>query len=211
MKKVMLSAIDKPKLYYKKAKLAKMKKAKMAKMKKAAMAMKKPKFNAKLKAAAAQGKIKNEGFREAVMKAKLSSKKKEVFERQEFPIKEGKYKGLSEAEYKKEIRRLRKMKAERDAAKKKKVVKKPKLSKGKAGSKALAKAKKPPVRKGKNKIITVRGGTKVLVDERGKFIKPIDKKRGGRLRNRIEKKKPKLVKDEKGKKKFSKGEYMIRG
>ena len=34
MKKVMLSAIDKPKLYYKKAKLAKMKKAKMVKMKK---------------------------------------------------------------------------------------------------------------------------------------------------------------------------------
>ena len=81
----------------------------MAKMKKAAMAMKKPKFNAKLKSAAAQGKLDNNPkFKAAVMKAKLSSKKKEVFERQEFPIKEGKYKGMSEAEYKKEIRRLRK-------------------------------------------------------------------------------------------------------
>ena len=58
MKKVMLSAIDKPKLYYKKAKLAKMKKSQDTKMKKAAMAMKKPKFNAKLKAYAAQGKLK---------------------------------------------------------------------------------------------------------------------------------------------------------
>ena len=76
MKKTMLSAIDKPRLYYKKAKMAKMKKAKMAKMKKAEMAMAKPKFNAKLKAAAAQGKIKNEKFKEAVMKAKLSNKKK---------------------------------------------------------------------------------------------------------------------------------------
>ena len=40
------------------------------------MAMKKPKFNAKLKAAAAQGKIKNEKFREAVMKAVVFKKKK---------------------------------------------------------------------------------------------------------------------------------------
>jgi NADH dehydrogenase/NADH:ubiquinone oxidoreductase subunit G len=55
-------------------------------------------------------------------KAKPIAKKKEVFERQEFPIKKGRFKGLGEAEYKKEIRRLRKMKAERDAA-----LKKPKM------------------------------------------------------------------------------------
>ena len=76
MKKTMLSAIDKPKLYYKKAKMAAMKKAKMAKMKKAEMAMAKPKFNAKLKSAAAQGKLDdNPNFKAAVMKAKLSEKK----------------------------------------------------------------------------------------------------------------------------------------
>ena len=66
---------------------------------------------------------------------------------------------MSEAEYKKEIRRLRKMKAERDAAKKKG-------------------AKKPKMAMKKTKMAM---------------------------------KKTKLVKDEKGKKKFSKGEYMIRG
>ncbi len=76
MKKVMLSAIDKPKMFYKKAKMAAMKKVKMAKMKKAEMSMKKPKFNAKLKSAAAQGKLdKNPNFKAAVMKAKMSMKK----------------------------------------------------------------------------------------------------------------------------------------
>ena len=94
MKKTMLSAIDKPKLYYKKAKMAKMKKAKMAKMKKAEMAMAKPKFNAKLKSAAAQGKLDNNPkFKAAVMKAKLSKKEKEKkgthrkFEKGEYMIK----------------------------------------------------------------------------------------------------------------------------
>ena len=51
-------------------------------------------------------------------KKKTEVKKKEIFEKQEFPIKKGRFKGLSEAEYKNEIRRLRKMKAERDKAKK---------------------------------------------------------------------------------------------
>ena len=81
MKKVMLSAVDKPKLYYKKAKLAKLKKAKMAAMKKTMLAetkkpmlanMKKPKFNPKLKAAAQAGKLDNNPkFKAAVMKAKM--------------------------------------------------------------------------------------------------------------------------------------------
>ena len=49
----------------------------MAKMKKAEMAMKKPKFNAKLKSLAAQGKLDNNPkFKAAVMKAKLSKKEK---------------------------------------------------------------------------------------------------------------------------------------
>ena len=39
MKKPMLSAVQKPKMFYKKAKMAAMKKVKMAKMKKAEMAM----------------------------------------------------------------------------------------------------------------------------------------------------------------------------
>ena len=47
-------------------------------------------------------------------------RKKEVFERQEFPVKSGRFKGLDEAEYKTEIRRLRKNKKERDNRKKKK-------------------------------------------------------------------------------------------
>ena len=51
-------------------------------------------------------------------KKKTKVKKEEVFEKQEFPIKKGRFKGLSESEYKNEIRRLRKMKAERDKAKK---------------------------------------------------------------------------------------------
>ena len=59
MKKPMLSAIQKPKMFYKKAKMAAMKKVKMAKMKKAEMAMQKPKFNAKLKAASKAGKLDN--------------------------------------------------------------------------------------------------------------------------------------------------------
>ena len=77
----MLSAVDKPKLYYKKAKLAKLKKAKMAAMKKTMLAetkkpmlanMKKPKFNPKLKAAAQAGKLDNNPkFKAAVMKAKM--------------------------------------------------------------------------------------------------------------------------------------------
>ena len=40
--------------------------------------------------------------------------KKEIFERQEFPISSGRFKGLNEEEYKAEIRRLRKNKKERD-------------------------------------------------------------------------------------------------
>ena len=48
-----------------------------------------------------------------------SHRKKEVFERQEFPIKSGRFKGLDEQEYKDEIRRLRKNKKERDEKKKK--------------------------------------------------------------------------------------------
>lgn len=69
------------------------------------------------------------------MKKKL--KKKEVFERQEFPIKSGRFKGLGEAEYKAKIRKLRKMKAERDASQKK-----PKLSKKKVARKNKAIASK---------------------------------------------------------------------
>jgi hypothetical protein len=62
-------------------------------------------------------------------KKKSTVKKKEVFERQEYPIKSGRFKGLDEAEYKAKIRKLRKMKAERDAAlkKPKMSIKKPKL------------------------------------------------------------------------------------
>ena len=44
----------------------------------------------------------------------------EVWERQEFPIKKGRFKGLDEEEYKAEIRRLRKNKKERDEQNKKK-------------------------------------------------------------------------------------------
>ena len=51
-------------------------------------------------------------------KKKTKVKKQEVFERQEYPIKSGRFKGLDEAEYKAKIRKLRKMKAERDKAKK---------------------------------------------------------------------------------------------
>lgn len=47
-----------------------------------------------------------------------SHRKKEVFERQEFPVKSGRFKGLDEEEYKTEIRRLRKNKKERDKNKK---------------------------------------------------------------------------------------------
>ena len=65
-------------------------------------------------------------------KKKNVAKKKEVFERQEYPIKSGRFKGLDEAEYKAKIRKLRKMKAERDAAlkKPKMSIKKPKLMGG---------------------------------------------------------------------------------
>ena len=59
-------------------------------------------------------------------KKKSTVKKKEVFERQEYPIKSGRFKGLDESEYKAKIRKLRKMKAERDAS-----LKKPKKSKKK--------------------------------------------------------------------------------
>ncbi len=45
-------------------------------------------------------------------------KPKEVWERQEFPVKSGRFKGLDEEEYKTEIRRLRKNKKERDEKKK---------------------------------------------------------------------------------------------
>jgi hypothetical protein len=69
------------------------------------------------------------------MKKKL--KKKEVFERQEFPVKSGRFKGLGEAEYKAEIRKLRKMKADRD-----KSLEKPKLSKKKLARKSKAIASK---------------------------------------------------------------------
>tara|TARA_Y100001937_G_scaffold26150_1_gene37505 strand:+ start:3577 stop:4260 length:684 start_codon:yes stop_codon:yes gene_type:complete len=76
MKKPMLSAVQKPRAFYKKAKMAAMKKTKMAKMKKSMMAMEKPKFNAKLKAASKAGKLDNNPkFKAAVDKAKMSMKK----------------------------------------------------------------------------------------------------------------------------------------
>ena len=73
----------------------------------------------------------------ALSKKKSMVKKKEVFERQEYPIKSGRFKGLDEAEYKAKIRKLRKMKAERDAS-----LKKPKLSKKKVARKNKAIASK---------------------------------------------------------------------
>ena len=210
MKKVMLSAIQKPKMFYKKAKMAAMKKIKMAKMKKAEMSMKKPKFNAKLKSAAAQGKLdKNPKFKAAVMKAKMSMKKPKS-------TKKGVKGATAELARSKARDRARKL-AKGDPKRYTKIFKS--LTEGitkSPGGKGLVKQKSSVVKskvknnmklksKGGKKITKKFAGTKAesFVDEKGKVLK----------KAKLSMKKPKQTeeKEKRGKKKYSKGDYMLRG
>ena len=133
-------------------------------------------------------------------KKKSTVKKNEVFERQEYPIKSGRFKGLDEAEYKAKIRKLRKMKAERDAS-----LKKPKLSEKKVARKKKAiKRKSKMIDNALNEYSSGKKGARAVKDANRK-LKAIYKKQA-----KI--KKPKQSEEnKKGKKKYSKGEYMIRG